>query len=96
MKHHRSVSKHRLWKIAHPYCYLHERVQGHEQKSSSIYRHYHSKHKGKIPDNLLDHFKVLAKCSSKFDCLTKEMLLIRQQKPELNVQSDSISAKVFI
>ena len=76
--------------------HLHERVQGHKQKSSSIYRHYHSKHKGRIPENLLDHFKVLAKCSSKFDCLTKEMLFIRQQKPELNMQSDSISAKVFI
>ena len=37
------------------------------------------------------HFQVLAKCSSKFDCLSKEML-----KPELNMQNDSISVKVFI
>ena len=74
--------------------HLHERVEGHKRKS--IYRHFESKHKGRILEKLLEHFQVLAKCLGKFDCLTKEMLFIRQQKPELKVQSDSVSAKVFI
>ena len=33
--------------------------------------------------------------TSLFDCLIKEMLFIRKLKPSLNVQADSIRAKVF-
>ena len=40
-------------------------------------------------------FHVLTKCTNKFDCLIKEMLFIRKLKPSLNVQKDSIRAKVF-
>ena len=40
-------------------------------------------------------FHVLTKGSNKFDCLIKEMLFIRKLKPSLNVQADSIRAKVF-
>ena len=32
----------------------------------------------------------------RFDCLVNEMLLIKQLRPCLNVQSDSIRAKVFV
>ena len=39
---------------------------------------------------------VLKKCQNKFDCLVNEMLLIKQLRPCLNVQSDSIRAKVFV
>ena len=35
------------------------------------------------------------KSSYKTDCLVYEMLFIRTLKPNLNVQSDSIRAKVF-
>ena len=43
-----------------------------------------------------DHlFKVLKKCKSKFDCLLYEMLYIRDIKPNLNTQRDSIRAKLF-
>ena len=38
---------------------------------------------------------VDSKGSNKFDCLIKEMLFIRKLKPSLNVQADSIRAKVF-
>ena len=38
---------------------------------------------------------MLAKGSNKFDCLIKEMFFIRKLKPSLNVQADSIRAKVF-
>ena len=39
---------------------------------------------------------VLKKCRGKLDCLIQEMLFIRERKPKLNTQSDSIRAKVFI
>ena len=84
------------WCIGYTCGHLYERVVGHKRESSSIYRHYKSKHKSRIPEKLLDHFHVLEKCSNKFDCLTKELLFVGQQKPELNVQSDSITAKVLI
>ena len=38
---------------------------------------------------------MLTKCSNKFDCLINEMLFMRKLKPSLNVQTDSIRAKVF-
>ena len=43
-----------------------------------------------------DHlFKVLSKCNSKFDCLVYAMLYIKDIKPSLNTQADSIRAKLF-
>ena len=40
--------------------------------------------------------KCRLKCRNKFDCLVYEILVIRALKPNLNVQSDSIRAKVFL
>ena len=51
---------------------------------------YHEQH-GEVPKDLLR----LKKCRNKFDCLVNEMLFIRDLKPTLNVQNDSIRAKVF-
>ena len=42
---------------------------------------------------LLEQFHVLNECSNKFDCLINEF--IRRLKPSLNVQTDSVLAKVF-
>ena len=43
-----------------------------------------------------DHlFKILMKCNSKFDRLVYEMLYIKDIKPSLNTQADSIRAKLF-
>ena len=43
-----------------------------------------------------DHlFKVLRKCNSKFDFLVYEMLYIKDIKPSLNTQADSICVKLF-
>ena len=39
---------------------------------------------------------MLRKCSNKFDCLFFEMFLIRDLKPKLNKQSDSIRAKLCL
>ena len=38
----------------------------------------------------------MMKHRNKFDCLVYEMLFIRALKPNLNMQSDSIRAKVFL
>ena len=46
-------------------------------------------------DSISKNFTVLRKCLSKFDCLIHEMLLIKQLKPSLNGQSDSIKSKLF-
>ena len=75
--------------------HLHTRVEGHKRKASSVYKHYHEQH-GEVPKDLLRRFSILKKCRYKFDCLVNEMLFIRDLKPTLNVQSDSIRAKVFI
>ena len=72
--------------------HLHQRIV--EHKHSSIGNHFREHH-----DSLLglksSQFHVLKKCSSKFNCLVYEMLFIRKLKPSLNVQSDSINAKLF-
>ena len=76
--------------------HLFVRVNGHRSKTSSVRKHYDNRHPGRIPDDLHSCFKVLKKCQNKFDCLVNEMLLIKQLRPCLNVQSDSIRAKVFV
>ena len=65
--------------------HLHQRVSG---------KHYSDKH-CIVPKDLDKQFFVLKKCHNKFDCLVHEMLLIRELTPSLNVQSDSIRAKLF-
>ena len=76
--------------------HLYKRVEGHRQKASSIYKHYSNEHNTAIPDNFLARFNVIKKCTNKFDCLVNEMLCIQNLKPTLNVQSDSLRAKVFM
>ena len=76
--------------------HLHERVEGHTRKSSSIYKRYSLQHNNEMPERFIEQFNVIAKCSGKFDCLVKEMLYICMHKPTLNVQTDSIRAKVFV
>ena len=45
---------------------------------------------------LLKQFSVLKKYQGKLDCLIREMLFIRERKPKLKTQLDSIRAKVFV
>ena len=73
--------------------HLHNRVKGQTTTQSAIAKHYNVH--GTIPQDLLKRFEVLKKCRNKFDCLVYEMLFIRTLKPNFNVQSDSIRAKVF-
>ena len=66
-----------------------------EHKYSAIGKHLLEVHGGK---NLLneDQFHVLKKYRGKFDCLVYKMLFIKELRPSLNTQSDSISAKLFV
>ena len=75
--------------------HLHNRVKGHKQQSSAIAKHYKNVH-WTIPQDLLKRIEVFKKCRNKSDCLLYEMLFIRTLKPNLNVQADSIRAKVFL
>ena len=73
---------------------LHQRVEEHKNSSSSIGKHFRDKH-SLAPKDLTKNFSVLMKCTNKFDCLVHEMFFIHELRPTLNVQSDSIRAKVF-
>ena len=75
--------------------HLYARVDGHKSASSSVRKHYDNDHAGAVPEDLLSCFKVL-KSMNKFDCLVNEMPYIRQLTPSMNVQADSIRAKVFV
>ena len=46
--------------------------------------------------NLSTNFKVLKKCRGKLECLIFEMLIIRNKRPTVNTQADSIWVKRFI
>ena len=58
-------------------------------------KHFHEAHGRRDRLNEI-HFKILRKCQGKFDCLVFEMLYIKKFKPKLNVQTDSIRAKLFV
>ena len=79
--------------ISYTTRHLHQRIE--EHKTSVIGKHIKDVHCVASPD-LTKMFSVLKKCQGKLDCLVNEMLLIRERKPTLNTQSDSIRAKVFI
>ena len=73
--------------------HLHQRID--EHRNSAIGRHVKEKH-GEDAEKIVNCFSVLRKCQGKYDCLLYEMLYIKQHKPSLNTQSDSIQAKVFV
>ena len=63
--------------------------------ATAIGNHIKEQH-GTVPSDIYRDFKILRKCQSKFDCLIYEMLFIKELKPTLNKQSDSIRAKLFV
>ena len=72
--------------------HLHQRIG--EHKYSAIGRHLedHGLSKSDLKDK---QFSILRKCRTKFDCLIFEMLFIKELKPGLNTQKDSVRAKLF-
>ena len=72
--------------------HLYQRIDEHK-RSGSVFNHTQSQHpSGTITSNM---FHTLEKCSTKFDCLLYEMFFILEHKPCLNIQSDSLKAKLF-
>ena len=71
---------------------LYQRIE--EHKKTIVGKHVTEMH-GLSTDSISKNFTVLRKCLSKLDCLLHEMLLIKQLKPSLNGQSDSIKSKLF-
>ena len=72
--------------------HLHQRVE--EHKHSVIGKHFRDVH-DLTRDNLIKNFKVIKKCRGKLECLIYEMLRIKNKRPKLNTQADSIRAKLF-
>ena len=48
------------------------------------------------PEDIAQNFRILRKCQNKFDCLIFEMFFIKELKPTLSKQCDSIRAKLFV
>ena len=65
-----------------------------EHKYSVIGRHFGEAHGS---NHLLkeNQVRILRKCQGKFDRLVFKMLFIKNLKPNLNIQTDSIRAKLF-
>ena len=73
--------------------HLHQRIE--EHKGSAIGNHLKEQH-DMAPDDIAQFFNILKKCQNKFDCLIFEMFFIKELKPTLNKQCDSIRAKLFV
>ena len=72
--------------------HLHQRIG--EHKHSPIGRHLedHGLSKSDLKDK---QFSVSRKCRSKFEWLIFEMMFIKELKPGLNTQKDSVGAKLL-
>ena len=73
--------------------HLYQRVEEHE--GSAIGKQVRDQH-GRDPSEISLKFKILRRCQSKIDCLVYEMFSIKELKPTLNTQSDSIRSKLFL
>ena len=65
-----------------------------EHKQSAIGKHLQDIHNQTIYDHR-EQFTILKKSRGKLDYLIYEMLFMKDKKPKLNTQSDSIKAKLF-
>ena len=75
------------------WIHLHQRIE--EHRASAVGSHVKGCHGNSNPE-LLKQFSILKKCQEKLDYLIHEMLFIRERKPKLNTQSNSIRAKVIV
>ena len=73
--------------------HLHQRIV--EHKNSAIGKHLLEALGSSCQLNE-NQFGILCKYRSKFECLVYEMLFIKEHNPRLNMQSDSIRAKLFV
>ena len=73
--------------------HLHQRIE--EHNGSAIGNHLREQH-NMTQNDIARSFKILRKCQNKLDCLIFEMLFIKELKPSLSKQCDSIRAKLFV
>ena len=73
--------------------HLYQRVDEHKTTVTAVGTHYKNCHNRL--NGFEENFTVVKRCISKFDCLVNEMLYIKDLKPSLNIQSDSLKAKMF-
>ena len=78
--------------VGYTHRHLFQRIE--EQKHSAIGKHLRDAH-NRMNKDLQKQFIILKKCRGKLECLIYEMLFIKDKKPKLNTQSDSIKAKLF-
>ena len=95
---HLRVNEHRYCEyyanyIGHTSRHLHLRIN--EHRYSVTGKHLKEKHQQE-PTNIQERFKILLKCRGKFECLIYEMSLIKEKRPSLTTQTDSIPAKLFV
>ena len=75
--------------------HLFQRKTEHKGQSSSIGKDLSEAHGNEdLPQE--NNFRVLKKCQSKFNILIYEILCIKKLCPNLDIQSDSIHAKLFV
>ena len=75
------------------YTCRHQRIE--EHKGSAIGNHLREQHDME-PEDITQSFRILRKCQNKFDFLIFETFFIKELKPTLNKQCDSIRAKLFV
>ena len=73
--------------------HLHQRVE--EHKGSAIGNHLREQHDME-PEDIAQSFRILRKCRNKFEYLIFLRFLIKELKPTLNKQCDSIRTKLFV
>lgn len=74
--------------------HLHQRIE--EHKGSAIGNHLREQHDME-PEDIAQSFRILRKCQNKFGYLIFEMFFfIKELKPMLNKQCDSIRAQLFV
>ena len=71
--------------------HLYQRME--EHKYSAVGKHL-KEHEYSM-DCIEAMFTILKKCNNKLNCLIYETLFIREHRPTLNIQSDSLKVKVF-
>ena len=64
-------------------------------KGTAIGNHLKDQH-NMSPNDIARDFNILRKCQNELDCLIFEMLFIKELKPTLNKQCNSIRAKLFV
>ena len=69
---------------------IHPKIKGYQNK---IVKKYETDME---PEDIAQRFRILRKCQNKSDCLIFEMFFIKELKPTLNKQCDSVCAKLFV